>query len=352
MQRLVQFSWGIPIDGYHWIEAQPVVNRLIEERKERFLSPGNTRSWRHYYPLRDTPVLFRTFADLSPTEDAVRAFADQHGALGVDSDIAIPSGKTAQHSRGESLSIWKREITAMMHSLLVWDALRTQSVDDLSRWFHLKDEGTFSTVSYTPDEKWPLGVDRLLPQFADNSLGDWLRFLPLGPSQDRGNPGTSGIAIPNSPVGLALAYLMMNVNFRTQQHVGISLESLVDHSRSVPLDLHVVPKNLLGAMWMQFAQAIQGDVRYQRCPQCKTWFKVPNKANRPSTTFCSPRCRVQAFRGRQAQARDMSAKRVPLAKIARELGNDISVVRTWVRQEAKQPTQSKKPGRSARKTGR
>ncbi len=351
MQELVQFSWGVPSEGYRWIEAQLLINGTFEKRKRRLLSPGRPPSWRTYHPLREAPALFRAFADVSPSESGVLAFADQYGSLGLDSDLGIDGDGSVTHSRGELLADWKREIIGMKHTLRIWDAVRSEATDDLARWFHLKREQMFSSILYKPDEGWPLGVEHLVPQYVEDERSRF-RFLPIGSAIHRGDPNTSGVEIPEHPVAMALAYLRDSLNARIQKHVGVSLEAAADRTRLTPLDLYMIPKNLLGAMWLQLALAVEGDLRYQRCPQCKTWFKVPSKANRPSTTFCSPKCRVQAFRGRQAQARAMAARRVPLAKIADQLGSKVSVVRAWVSQGEKQPTRKKKSGRSAKATGR
>jgi hypothetical protein len=64
----------------------------------------------------------------------------------------------------------------------------------------------------------------------------------------------------------------------------------------VPLRFVIAPRTLLGVMWLQFAQELEGHLRYERCHQCQTWFRVKPKGNRPSTRFCRNYCRVKANR--------------------------------------------------------
>ena len=66
------------------------------------------------------------------------------------------------------------------------------------------------------------------------------------------------------------------------------------------LDLNVVPKNLLGAIWLQFAMAITGNKRFTDCEMCGKPFEV-KKGTRKT---CSDKCRKALSRAKQTENGD------------------------------------------------
>jgi hypothetical protein len=101
---------------------------------------------------------------------------------------------------------------------------------------------------------------------------------------------------PSDPVEWALASLRDWVNRHLEKHASPRLEYVDRQKDRVPLRLAVAPRTLLGTMWLQFTQELEGHLRYERCEQCQTWFRVKPKGNRPSTRFCRDYCRVKAHR--------------------------------------------------------
>ena len=59
--------------------------------------------------------------------------------------------------------------------------------------------------------------------------------------------------------------------------------------------IYLRPKNLLGAMWVQFAQIVDERKIIAGCEVCGTWFEKTRKDRR----HCSDRCRVRAMRKRK-----------------------------------------------------
>lgn len=62
------------------------------------------------------------------------------------------------------------------------------------------------------------------------------------------------------------------------------------------LKLHLVPENLLGAMWLQLATAIDGDLDYRQCTTCGKWFGVSVLERGQARDYCSNACRSKAYR--------------------------------------------------------
>lgn len=292
---MIRFGWGVPEDGFQWVETRGAL---------RFLTPGFTLNWRRYNPFRDTPALFLTFGDLDLTEAAILAFANLYGALGKDEMIELPDGRG---SRGERIETWTAEIVAMAHMLRVWNALKARDQSALERWFHLEGQKSIVHVSYTPDDPWPPGVDMGGMQYITGEIEDHVRYM----SNWGGRGDESDEEIPPGAAGWALDFLHVQINVRLQNHTSASLQYTSESHRSIPLSLYIVPKNLLGALWLQLALAIEENRQYRRCSQCQGWFEVAAKARRPSTTYCSPRCRLQAYRGRQSVKLSITLKVKP-----------------------------------------
>ncbi len=65
--------------------------------------------------------------------------------------------------------------------------------------------------------------------------------------------------------------------------------------------VNITPDCLLDFLWLQFATAIAGGVRYQSCVECGAWFIVAPGRGREDKKFCSDACRMRAYRKRKAE---------------------------------------------------
>ena len=52
-------------------------------------------------------------------------------------------------------------------------------------------------------------------------------------------------------------------------------------------------------MWLQFANAIEGDRDYAQCVECASWFEIAPGSGRPDKRYCSDACRMRAYRKRK-----------------------------------------------------
>jgi hypothetical protein len=69
------------------------------------------------------------------------------------------------------------------------------------------------------------------------------------------------------------------------------------------LGLHHRAHNLLGAMWLQLADAITEGKNFRRCQVCTRSFEVGGADGaRTSKRYCRPACQQRAFRVRQKSA--------------------------------------------------
>ena len=71
------------------------------------------------------------------------------------------------------------------------------------------------------------------------------------------------------------------------------------------LGLYVVPENLLGAMWLQLARAVNWQKKYERCegPGCGKVIEISldESGNRADCQYCSGACRQKAYRQRKRE---------------------------------------------------
>jgi hypothetical protein len=189
---------------------------------------------------------------------------------------------------GERFETWRYEIVAMQHAIRLWEALKLHDGQALHACFTPEDQRLPITISLSPNNPWPWDVEMLqtTAQFRQEEWQEELFFRFPGPG------------IPTDIAGYALVWWRTLVHSHLQDHTGTRLDYVPDSTAALPME----PANLLGALWLQLARAMEGKGRQQRCPQCKQWFVVPAKARCASTTYCSTRCRVRAARQRQAHA--------------------------------------------------
>jgi hypothetical protein len=296
-------AWDVPSDGFRWVDAYSF-GRDANSVVERYLVASSSQAWRRYWPLEDTPGLFRTFADLEPTETAILEFANRYGALGVTQGIEIPAGKTSSSSEeetfdfdfgnGERLTTWIDEILGLRHVLRVWDALQILAVDDLQAWFRVEDFHGALRAVYDPGDTLRRAVfthERVPP----SQIHEFQWYLSH--SEIR--------RITEDPSTVALSFIRTVVEGRLREQVAARM-IYQDQQEGGPLSVGLVSKSLLGAMWLQASRAIEANRAFGRCRECRNWFEVPPELlmmGRKDVGFCSVACRTQAEeRGREPGA--------------------------------------------------
>lgn len=116
------------------------------------------------------------------------------------------------------------------------------------------------------------------------------------------------------------------VNAKLSAETGARLLWVADEGH---LALRLRPDSLLGALWLQLAQAIDGNARYRSCRVCSAWFELHPDRARTDRAYCSDACRFKAYRGRQARAKQLHSEGHDVEAIARELGSDTVTIRKW-----------------------
>jgi hypothetical protein len=253
-------------------------------------------------PLDDSNALFRNFADLpggSPIRDehgrACLDFANQHGLLGLEFEpFKTPRGVPVQ---AERVRAWVAEIDAMKRAVLLWESIEQKDEESLrsrlgGRWQPGgaklgRDTVSFGGYKYDVAER-------------------------IGPSDV-----------------LARARLILSelLAKKLRDHAA---PELVPDERARELSLRIVPQNLLGAMWVQFARTTEGSRDIRRCATCGTWMFISPDTFRTNRRYCSDTCRVKTHKQRKRRARDLRASGAALREIAAEFGTDMATVKRWV----------------------
>lgn len=288
------FWWTVPRDGYRWVEVDGRLY-LTEGRPA-----GVAFMARHYQPLESEPALFMKFADVKPAAENILAFANAFGRLGVNSVLPVEHQGRKSLGAGEPLWLWEQEIEAMRRVTELWRAVRDGNVGLMkeriraTREHAAYDDGRSMAVIYSR----PHDLRPELSQFVEEE--DLLRP--------------------------AMFYVQQEVNRRLEEHTSPRILYIREEDR---LEMRVVPKNLLGALWLQFARAVDGNRDFRRCRQCGQWFAV-SPSERTSREFCSNACRSKAYRERIEKALRMHAEGKPIGLIALELESDERTVVKWI----------------------
>jgi hypothetical protein len=369
------FQWAVPEAGCVWVDALAAVtsswesgtdaaakvNQLLSrmpkfwnwsghfdsERQKWLVSVlmprGGRQELRAYKPLREHTGLFREFAATEPTRDGIVAFANRYGRLGAPARIDILPPELDQDSEaaarwsmdlgepvagfpvrsGEPFGVWCYEILAMHRAVELWEMLRRKDDEGLAKrisWYrvpgekvvvfyddHLGDPPDFSEGLFTPER------DHHIIASEQNSPEILEEFSP----GDRYDP----------------AWVYLERAIKERLTVGASPRPMRERNPD-RLSLRISPNSLLGAMWLQFALAVEGNKEHRQCEACKTWFEVSAQAARTSKRYCRAACRVRAHRERQAQvqerARQLQGEGKSLKQIAKELDTDVKTIKGWL----------------------
>ena len=320
--------WRVPEQRFRWADPAPYPPPHAErgddpEASQRHLIPVGEWSrvrWRETLPLEEEPALFREFADLLPALDLVQAkaeeaildFANRHGAI-VPEDQWRPFIAVGENpSYGLNRADWSEKITPIATAVALWDAVLAADIDALKTWFLLDGDAFLFNAEHR--ENWPLHA--LFSRFGWEAVDVKLESLRGLPESDRYLRVASGLA-------------------RQIAHRSLEDENVRPHLEEGPerdrLLMRLLPETLVGAMWIQFLEWVQGARSFMRCKQCARWFSISVDTKRADAAYCSAACRFRAYRWRQARAWELHSSGKVATEIARELGSDARTVRGWIR---------------------
>jgi hypothetical protein len=336
-ETLLDFVWTVNVGGYRWVRARPLslgdaVDEEAPEADYLVEQPADGKTGykvRSYQPLIDEPALFLTFAALESSPEQIRDFATRFGLLGDNLTQTIADAgrqwgdMTVSHTvngheivhrvgLGELLSDWRQELRDMREAVEIWHMAEAGDTTSLSR--HIRWSDDKKAVGYESDPARPIAAPYHAKLLASPEHGAWaLDVLP-----------------PGDVIGPALLFVQRVINEHLSPRASPQLSWDVRRGRP---RLQVKPVGLIGALWLQFAQAVHGQVEYRSCRECGKWFEIHPDIARSNRLFCSTACRSKAYRKRQEQARRLHAEGRDVLDIAERLESDIATVRGWLAQD-------------------
>lgn len=146
------------------------------------------------------------------------------------------------------------------------------------------------------------------------------------------NPGWLRWFRPGDSAMPARYYLQKSVNEKLKTRVSPKLLWNVRRNRPHDLALYFVPENLLGAIWLELAEVINGNKPLRQCAACKTWIVISTEGvgNRSNRFTCSNACRMKIYYQRKLEARRLRQQGLSVKQIAKSLGANAERVRLWV----------------------
>lgn len=298
-----EFVWRVSRRRHRW--------EAVSEGETGGVIVADLTDARTYEPLREFPDLYRKFAalkldrykrgtdpaDLFLRAEPLRAFADSFGLLGFE-DATVGEDRDATGTatvRREHVGRWLRAVDDLRRAIEVHDAIRAGDLSPLERTFHQQATALqwrqYGSVEFRDDVRGP-------------------NFLFHGPDP-------SSVMLTGLPA--AREWLAGRLT-RCLQTYGVAPS--IEHDPATGR-LHVVhvPRNLLAALWWQFAQVVTRLKDVRTCPVCGKGFEIPDHGNlgevssRNDRKFCSDKCKSKDYRDRKAAA---EAAKKPARRVRKE----------------------------------
>jgi hypothetical protein len=322
----LQFRWGVAEGGYRWVDSDPAFES--DQQRQPFLTDGRptgAAGYRvlQYLPLAKYPGLFRVFAETDPSHDGIKAFADRFGPLGGDIAKRVPlydqpNAQGTPTGFGEPLAAWTDEIMMMCFAIDIWEAARNGDVGRLEPVVSWTEDGSGVQILSHPELR-----KGELPEPPARVERAWIARAHLC-------DGVLESLVPGDLVKPAVHYVQSKINEKLE---GRASPRLLWDAKRERLGLYIVPDGLIGALWLQFARAVERDSRFRQCAECGIWFELAPGTARADKLYCSTPCRTKAYRKRQAEAARLHDEGRSFKDIADALESDPDTVRGWIERQ-------------------
>lgn len=251
---------------------------------------------RRYRPLaRQSSGLFHEFAALDRTPDAVLTFARRHGKLGAPVERFLAGDQ-----------LWPEDRTVYPTSGIAAEGLRALGDDNIVEPFDTAPEP--NSINWC----WKAQIE-LMADFVA-----WIRETP---------PQYSDLL---HQAGEEMGSIVRNI--RINQILGATVAPHLRPSGKRAFTLRFEPKSLIGAMWLQAAQAASEGVAFRKCEACGRAIAIARTTGaRSDAKFCSDACKSRGYRQRRSRTLALAEKGWKAGRIAKELGTTTAVVRGWLR---------------------
>jgi hypothetical protein len=284
-----------------------------------------------YAPLKDSLALYRILSETEPTPEGILGFAIRYGQLGegVQKTRLWTSATQFLDQRVEPLPYWQWRICWLREIVRIWDLVmqgKRKALSEMLDWHELSHVVVLRHHSqeFTKfrDEWLRACGPRRSPRLAEFPDAESFDQTIFGPLLIDFNPHH-----PEDPVHLGMVWVLRSLAAGMENLVALRPRWVALPGRAV---LQEIPLSLLGAIYLQFAQAVNQDTPARRCEACGRWFEVAPDRSRVDRTTCSGTCRTRLYRDRQERARRLFAQGKKPKQIAKELGSDEVTIRKWI----------------------
>lgn len=296
---LLDFRWDVEVDGYALVTEVAVFNGSSHEynpdtglvgvgeaevkkpENHVWISPvGGPR--RSISPLSDEG-LHRNFAEQGASDDAIVKLANTYGLLGPYTFmLEHPDGFV---TFGESLSWFRQDVIKLRFLLSLWDKVNSGEGDVDS---FIRDRlDLANSGSFFDDQKRRNVVRSLQPMVRCAEATEFGLTIPSFDYSYAFSNSFANHGLDIKPSIAAVLFIREQVNRVLAKYVSPAIRSWKSPRYGL------VAKNLLGAIYLSFANEITGQAKeMRRCGGCGRWF-YPNTARQQ---FCDASCKLRYHR--------------------------------------------------------
>ena len=268
MDEITQFIWQRATGrGYVWQTLRTTTHKRV--RLLTFPTPaGAAGAADLIQPQTINGTLLWRLAETDIDESAIKEFADAFGLLVGETMCWSKGGHPAYF--GDPLVTWANAIARARMVIHLWTAAEAGNKIELKKAI-----------------RWIARKASVLLAWKDGAFEN--KSLIASPDH---HPETLALFEPGDLVMPARIAVARVVNKQLEE---LTSPQLLWSEQARRFGIYLRPKNLLGAIWIQFAQIIDERKDIARCEVCGTWFERTRKDKR----HCSDRCRVRAMRMRK-----------------------------------------------------
>lgn len=308
--------WRVAEDGYQWLEVtgqdkQGAVSTCrVITAIEKARGGHSTVNYREYAPLAE-PGIFLKISELEQNEGAVLEFVNEHGLLGVGQlEFPLDTDETKIYGLfGEPLRVWQEAIRDLKRAVEWWNSVVNGDIAEVEA--RLKPEWNSGDCWVITDPGWG--------SFYDQSRS--------APSQD----GFKRLRLPGLAKNKTTDAVRRLVQLWTNRHLAEHCKILLVWSEaSHQFITKVMPTNLLGCAWWQFARVVTGEIKYVFCKVCKGPIEISQDGRQQNAIFCSAACKMKDQRAREREVNQQFDSGLSPAAIAKKMGMNESTIQNWL----------------------
>lgn len=263
------FSWRVATSGYYWEDRVAKDDTYEKEIKGPLIvAVPKAIDYKIIYPLRDFPALFLEFSETKEDLQDMLLFANKYGLLvnELNTYCNLPFGECA-----DSFGIWESSLRKMKEAVQLWEAIKSNDIAVLSKFIKWEPWGSLGNI---------------ITYFSPSTEELFRQVLRIPPHHE-----VYSRIIPGDLLFPAKIFLQRIINSEMNTHP-TSIKLYLTNENEPIQDFS--PKNLLGALWFQFSQALAGKTKYKRCVHCGKWEDTTDKkATWKAHPDCSNRARVK-----------------------------------------------------------